>query len=44
MFRASCSVLAAHGSQQDFMQRDNCIIVTDDDVVTGTANKYDSHR
>lgn len=26
------------------MQRDNCIIVTEDDAVTGTANKYDSHR
>ncbi|WIA42024.1 hypothetical protein OEZ86_009316 [Tetradesmus obliquus] len=38
------STWKAHGSQQDFMQRDNCIIVTEDDAVTGTANKYDSHR
>lgn len=34
----------AHGSQQDFMQRDNCILVSEDDVVTGSANKFDSHQ
>lgn len=35
---------AAHGSQQDFMQQDNCIVVDADDKVTGSSNKYDSHR
>jgi len=32
------------GTQQDFMIRDNCIIVDDHDVIQGSANKYDCHR
>lgn len=34
----------SHGSQQDFMLQDNCILVDEKDVITGSANKYDSHR
>jgi isopentenyl-diphosphate delta-isomerase len=34
----------AHGSQQDFMLQDNCILVDSSDVITGSANKQDSHR
>ena len=31
-------------SQQDFMQRDECLIVNDADVIVGTANKHSCHR
>ncbi|KAF8059677.1 IPI1 [Scenedesmus sp. PABB004] len=38
------STWQSRGSQQDFMQRDCCILVDEADRVTGAANKYDSHR
>jgi hypothetical protein len=37
-------VAGAQASQQDFMQRDECILVDEADVVAGHANKYACHR
>lgn len=34
----------AEGSQEDFMKRDECILVDGADNIIGHANKYDSHR
>ncbi|KAG2432084.1 hypothetical protein HXX76_009011 [Chlamydomonas incerta] len=31
-------------SQDDFMQRDECLVVDEQDRLLGTANKYDCHR
>jgi hypothetical protein len=30
-------------SQEDFMKKDECILCNEDDVVTGSCSKYDSH-
>ena len=37
-------LLAGLGSQEDFMVRDNCVVVDGQDVIQGSANKYDCHR
>lgn len=34
---------AAHGSQQDYMLKDQCILVDEEDTVTGHASKRDCH-
>lgn len=39
-----CVFYAGKGSQQDFMFRDNCILVDEHDKVIGNANKYDCHK
>eukprot|EP00879_Flechtneria_rotunda_P020282 GHRR01021330.1.p1 GENE.GHRR01021330.1~~GHRR01021330.1.p1 ORF type:complete len:249 (+),score=79.87 GHRR01021330.1:99-845(+) len=44
MSSVNMSTWNAHGTQQDFMQRDNCILVDGSDSIIGSANKYDSHR
>ncbi|GFR45015.1 hypothetical protein Agub_g6325, partial [Astrephomene gubernaculifera] len=31
-------------TQQDFMQRDECLVVDNNDNIVGTANKHDCHR
>ncbi|GIM07729.1 hypothetical protein Vretimale_11814 [Volvox reticuliferus] len=42
---AGASTWAGTGlSQQDFMERDECLIVDESDVIVGTANKHDCHR
>ncbi|GIL60203.1 hypothetical protein Vafri_14808 [Volvox africanus] len=42
---AGASTWAGIGlSQQDFMQRDECLIVDESDIIVATANKHDCHR
>lgn len=31
-------------SQEDFMHKDECIVLDENDTVQGHANKYDCHR
>lgn len=31
-------------TQEDFMYKDECIVLDENDAVTGHANKYDCHR
>lgn len=40
----TCTVHAGAGSQQDFMLRDHCIVVSEQDAILKGANKYDCHR
>lgn len=30
-------------TQEDFLRKDECIIVNENDVIKGTISKYDSH-
>ncbi len=32
------------GSQEDFMLKDQCILVDEQDMIVGNANKYNAHR
>ncbi|GLC51786.1 hypothetical protein PLESTB_000548100 [Pleodorina starrii] len=42
---AASSTWAGTGlSQQDFMQRDECLVVDETDTLVGTSNKHDCHR
>jgi len=36
--------IAGKGSQQELMYKDECIVVDDNDCITGHASKYDVHR
>lgn len=35
---------AVNMSQEDFMMKDQCLLVDDNDNIIGSASKYDSHR
>ncbi|GAX82867.1 hypothetical protein CEUSTIGMA_g10293.t1 [Chlamydomonas eustigma] len=38
------STWTGSGTQEDFMRRDECILVDENDCIVGHSNKYDCHR
>ena len=40
----SASLAGTGLTQQDFMQRDECLVVDEADNIIGNANKHDCHR